>query len=153
MLRCFEAFIRSFLWMLYSRRNAASRAGGLDHAYGHVRASVMSVMCSLDDLEPTWTPPGAVREWQAEDMRRLRQLSDEGPARRDALEEALLGLAYGRRSLCDEDMARAARLSVAGVQQGIRRRLSLHVCRQQRELAVMVARHSPPSFGAASALA
>lgn len=96
-----------------------------------------------DDLRPTWTPHDTDPHWQAESMRDLRRFADEGQPGRHGLGELLLALAYGHRSLSSDDMARAARLRVAEVDQIIQERLQHHMYCQQVAAADRVARHLP----------
>jgi hypothetical protein len=94
-----------------------------------------------DDLQPTWTPQGTDSVWQAETMRELRGYAREGAPGRHALGELLLAQAYGHRSLSDDDMARAAQMSVSEVRQIIQERLEHHRYCQQRAAEDRVARH------------
>jgi hypothetical protein len=105
------------------------------------RARYAPRMSAEDDLRPTWTPPGANPEWQAESMHELRGYSLEGRFGRHALGELLLALAYGQRSLSSEDMATASRLTVAEVAQIIQERWQHHLYCQQAGAEARVARH------------
>jgi hypothetical protein len=101
-------------------------------------------MSSPGDLWPTWTPERCSAELQAEGLRGIRRLSDEGRSGRFALGEQLLASAYPQYSLSPDDMARAARWSVAEVKSVIAEHLVAHFGSQQRQLAIRVARHSLP---------
>jgi hypothetical protein len=95
-----------------------------------------------DDLQPTWTPHGMGPARQAEAMRELRGYALEGLPGRHALGELLLAQAYGHRSLSDDDMARAAQMTVGEVRQIVQERLRHHHYCQQRAGEDRVARHS-----------
>jgi hypothetical protein len=97
---------------------------------------------AFGDLWPTWTPERCSPGLQAEDLRELRRLSEEGLSGRHALGEQLLASAYPQYSLSLDDMARVARLSVVEVKNIIAEHLSAHYRTQQQELMDRVRQHS-----------
>ena len=96
---------------------------------------------AFDDLRVSWTTRCHDQKGQAEEMVKLRQLTDAGELQRR--DEVIYGVG---RALCDEDVARAARTTVEDIRQ-IRLRLATEDTRRKQVAGEdLVRRHSPPEF-------
>jgi hypothetical protein len=94
-----------------------------------------------DDLRVTWTTRHHDQKGQAEEMVKLRALTDAGELERR--DEVIYGVGC---ALCDEDVPRAARTTVEHIKQI---RVSLFTAERWRIQAAaedLVRRHSPPEL-------
>jgi hypothetical protein len=100
-----------------------------------------------DDLLPTWTTRSHDYERQVDSMREIRELTNAIASSHYRRDQLMAALALSN-SLSRQDMARAAGLTKARVDQIIREVAEENVRRMQREGEERVRRHMPHSVGA-----
>jgi hypothetical protein len=103
----------------------------------------MKDLLSDDGLEPTHTPLGVDRPYQATTMLRLRELENRGRQARFDRDDLIVANALSN-SLSRPDMARAIGVSRSRIDQIINNHSALLQERRNAAGAALVARHSPP---------
>jgi hypothetical protein len=100
----------------------------------------MTSLLPDEDLRPTHTPYGAVPEWQAETMRRLRELENRGRQAEFDRNDLMAACALSS-SLSRPDMARAIGKSRSRVDQILSQHAAMLQERKAAAQAEQVARH------------